>query len=157
LVAAVITILSLVALLIGRSVDEPQSHAPHGEPPISVVFTSLVQDDTDKWQPIRTRDVPFRPGRSGYGWVAEMPSSTEVAVIEMLSLPRPATTWPTTMVITEDGRVGTETRHQTPTANRLHHFWTTAEGDPTGEYELTVSINSVVSRFRFRVTAENPV
>jgi len=157
MVATVVTALSLVALLIGGSANEPKPPVPHSEGPISVVFVALVQDEADKWQPVRTRDVPFRPGRSGYGWVAEMPSSAEVVVIDTISLPKPATIWPKTMVVTEDGRVGTETRHQTPTANRLSHFWTIAEGDPVGDYELTVSINSVVNRFRFRVTAENPV
>jgi hypothetical protein len=156
-VARVAIFLSLVAFLSGCSTGIPLLKSPQREKPIRVSFVSGATDDAGKWQMSRNTDVPFRPGRSGYGWTTEMPSSKEVVVTETIALPKPGPVWPKNMVVTDNGRVGTATRRLVPKENKAYGFWTIAEGDPTGDYELTVSINDDVYRFRFRVTPEAPV
>ena len=124
--------------------------------PSRVFFVSATLDDKGTWQPTRTMDVRFRPGRSGYGWVAEMPTSRDVAVTETLTLPKAVRSWPKSMAVGGNGRVGTVSRRLTPADHMAHGFWTIAEGDPIGDYELTVAINGEAHHFRFRVVADAP-
>jgi hypothetical protein len=86
-----------------------------------------------------------------------MATSNEVTIIEKLSLPRPAQIWPPEMIVTDNGRVGTITRRQTPANGASSGFvafcsWTVAEGDPPGDYGLSVSLNGFVYEFLFRVS-----
>lgn len=127
------------------------------EKPISVSFVSATRDEAGKWaQWSHSTEVPFRPGRSAYGYVVEMPSPNEVIVTETLTFPKAATVWPSDMAVSDNGRVGTVSRRQIPKNNKVSNAWIISEGDPTGDYELTVSISNEIHHFRFRVIPETP-
>jgi hypothetical protein len=125
--------------------------------PSRVVFISGVKDEAGTWVPRDGDSVPFLPDRSFYGWVAEMPSDKPVMVKEVLSLPARAKHWPSSAIVSADGRTGTLLRTRRPENGQLVGAWTVAEGDPLGEYRLTVSIGDETYTFNFSlVPAASP-
>ena len=145
-------ILWCLAILWAYALSTPQSTGNEG--PVNVWFFSTTRAETGQLQFSRSTDVPYCPGRNGYGWAATINSSNEVLVTETLILPKPAIIWPKDMEVTDNGRVGTRSLSRTPKENKLYGFWRVVDGDPIGEYELKVSLDSVVSHFRFRVIPE---
>jgi len=141
----------------GCSYVTPRPGPSPAEKPISVSFASATRDEAGKWQQwSHSTEVPFLPGRSAYGYVVEMPSSNEVVVTETLAFPKAATVWPSDMTVSDNGRVGTVSRRRIPKNNKVSNAWIISEGDPTGDYELTVSINNEIHHLRFRVIPETP-
>jgi hypothetical protein len=116
-----------------------------------VLFVSGIKDDAGKWKTQPGDTVLYLPGRSFYGWVAEMTSDDPVVVREVLVLPARAKQWPPEATVSMDGRTGTVVRTVRPNEGQIVGAWTVADGDPIGDYTLTVSIANDAYTFPFRV------
>lgn len=114
-------------------------------------FFLIEKSEAGRWTRLEGSQLTYRPGESGYGWVLPVPGSTLVVVTETFVLPGPAKTWPREAVISSDGRSVTVTRRLAPRDGQLMSVWTVAEGDPQGEYELLVSLEATVHKFKFQV------
>lgn len=103
--------------------------------------------------------LPNLPGLC-YRWTLRVtPADRLVQVEERLELPAPATQWggvdgndesPTKL--SEKGRVGTTPLFASLRSGEIGNGWCIAEGDPDGDYRITVSFEGrVLHRFRFFV------
>ena len=146
-----IAIAGCVAVLMGLASTSTLAQQVSGGRPSEVMFIAGVKDSAGKWMPQPGDSVLHLPGRSFYGWTAEMPSDEPVAVKEVLSLPARAKVWPASATVSADGRTGTVVRTLRPENGWVLGAWTVAEGDPLGEYTLAVSIANQTHTFRFQV------
>jgi hypothetical protein len=118
-----------------------------------ILFSVLSQRADGKWKWEETRIVPLIPSRVSYGYVLRVATSQTVRITEILTLPAKPQIWPQgpSVVISKDGRTMTSTREIQPNNEGLiANSWTVAEGDPSGDYELTIlREGKLVATFHF--------
>jgi hypothetical protein len=107
---------------------------------------------------VETHDVPAVDGQV-FGWVAEVQTDRRsVRFEEHLRLPAPPASWGDAendpdVLISNDGRSALARGEEAVEGGTVSRFfWSLADGDPAGEYELEVEIEGrTVGHFKFRV------
>jgi hypothetical protein len=101
---------------------------------------------------LASQTVPFKPGQ-GYGWAVRVQTSRKtLRVREELILPAPAPHW---LVkegtrISQGGRIATTTWNAEPKNGVIANFWGLAKGDPSGRYEVRVTLDGTpINTFMF--------
>lgn len=155
-----VRLLLMVALLFGgcgAKSAKPDASPGWGKPGSQIQdlhdpqFFVALKDEAGEWK-FETGDrVPLLPGRSMYGWVAEVNSDASVQVTETLSLPGRPQRFPSTMTLSPDGRTLTGSRTLQPLDGHVVGIWVVGEGDPVGEHTLTISAGRTRHTFRFTV------
>jgi len=159
--ALAIRVLALACALlsIGASAP-PEAKKVIPESEFEVVRSELVlvhgmETREPRFEP--AKKVPLKPG-TNFGWVVEL--RTQKPTIkwrEEFTLPAPPRTWGPTdkqdkRRISEDKKVSVIEREVAPERGLIFNFWTIAEGDPAGRYEIRVFIEGVrAASFEFDV------
>ncbi len=92
---------------------------------------------------VATRDVPFVPDQA-FGWrVKGGPPERPVKWVETLQLPAPPPSWKgveesPNVTVSDDGRTATTYGESVPGDEFIGNVWYVSEGDPMGEYQVTV-------------------
>lgn len=149
----VLVIAAACALAVACHSDQQPGQVSSGE----VEFGIWTPDAQGELRFAATRDVPWVADQA-FGWRvrAESPERP-VKWVEKIRLPIAPKSWegvadsPNVMV-SEDGRTATTQGESLPGDEFVGNVWYVSEGDPVGDYELTVEFeDGRKASFRFRL------
>ena len=141
------------AFVVACHSDQQAGQASLGD----VEFGIWVPDAQGEWRFAATRDVP-RVAEQAFGWRmrAEGPARP-VQWVEKIRLPRAPESWEgladsPDVTVSEDGRTVTTRGESLPGDQFVGNVWYVSDGDPVGDYELTVEFeDGRKASFRFRL------
>ncbi len=109
---------------------------------VSPKFGIITTDSNGKQSFVEITEVPNVEGQE-FGWIAHVDSVSAVRFKETLQLPVAPTTWGETttgLTISEDGLTATFQKKAIPRDGIISNFWMVAKGDPSGNYDLWVTL-----------------
>lgn len=151
LLAVALAAVALIAIACHREQANDRSAAGQVE------FGVWNEDANGTMHFVATREVPFVADQA-FGWrVKGGPPARPVKWVETLQLPTPPPSWEgveenPNVAISDDGRTATTYGESVPGDEFIGNVWYVSEGDPMGEYQLTVEFeDGRKTSVRFRV------